>query len=411
MHLSLGKPRDMSRFGSRWQDHLLRLEQSWRTRVQPQDVVLLLGDISWASSYRRARPDLEWVGHLPGRKVLVRGNHDRWWRNIEEVRRSMLPPGCYALQGDCMELDGVLLCGAQGHIAPHDPYYRPDPPTNRYKRELATLAKALLQAKHQRRLGQPLAILMHYPPFTSNGQPTRFSELIEQHAPAHCLYGHLHQEYEWQVAVNQPRAGISYRLLAADFVGMIPQRLEFAEGAAMPVINRTPYQNLILTGTIGVGKTGAGRLAAELTPAAQFIDLETTLEQRAGYSAARVRELFGESRLRSLETELIREVSLHRSSILAVSGSTLVDENNRTRLAETGPILCLTAALGEILRRLHVKEGGHFHDPRHRQAFLGQIKRERRVLGLGLPVLDTTGLPLEQVAEQVTQFWRAQADT
>lgn len=225
LHLSFGKPRDFSIYGDLWVNHTERLAQNWRQQVGDDDVILLLGDLSWASTYARVKPDLAWIDRLPGRKVCIRGNHDRWWRNVQEVRKYMLPPNFTALQGDCVNIEGVLICGAQGHIAPQDPYYRPDPPANRYERELATLDAALTDAAAQRQAGQALIIMMHYPPFTSDGRATAFSEMIEQHAPAQCLYAHLHKAYEWQVAINQERNGIHYRLLAADFVNMTPQQV------------------------------------------------------------------------------------------------------------------------------------------------------------------------------------------
>jgi len=215
----------MSRFGEKWHDHVQRIEQDWRSKVTPDDVVLVLGDLSCASTYKVVQPDLAWLGNLPGRKVMVRGNHDRWWRDIAEVRRMMLPDSVYALQGDAINMEGIILCGAQGHVAPHDPYYRPDPPANRYERELNTLQSALQSAAAIRQPDQALIVMMHYPPFTSEGKPTIYSELIEQHAPALCLYGHLHKEHEWAVAVQGRHMGIEYRLLASDFVGMMLQHI------------------------------------------------------------------------------------------------------------------------------------------------------------------------------------------
>ena len=156
---------------------------------------------------------------------MIRGNHDLWWRDIHKVRRQILPKCFFAVQGDCIEIAGVLLCGAQGHIAPNDPYYVADPPKNRFERELKTLESALETAAAMRTPHQPLVIMLHYPPFTSDGQATAYSELIERYAPAQCLYGHLHRDDEWEQAVSGERNGITYRLMAADYLGMIPQRI------------------------------------------------------------------------------------------------------------------------------------------------------------------------------------------
>lgn len=223
--MSLSRPRDFSVYSPLWANHTERIADAWRERVQAQDIVLLLGDVSWASSVKRVLPDLHWVAGLPGRKVMIRGNHDRWWTKIDTVRTLLHPFGIQALQGDSITLEDVVICGAQGHIAPHDPYYEPDPPQNRYERELATLEAALAHAASQRRPDQALIVLMHYPPFTSDGQPTAYSELIEQHTPALCLYAHLHHEYEWRAAVQGTCRGVEYRLLSADFVDMMLQEI------------------------------------------------------------------------------------------------------------------------------------------------------------------------------------------
>lgn len=179
----------------------------------------------------------------------------------------------------------------------------------------------------------------------------------------------------------------------------------------MPVINRTPYRNLILTGTVGTGKTGVGLLIARQMEGCTFIDAETELEQREGQSPEKIRETFGMARLRSLENRLIQEVTLHRSTVIAVSGTTLLDPANLERLAETGPILCLTAALNEVLRRTYIKQGGRFHDPDARAALIGKLKRERQVLELNLQLLDTTRLKIEEVTQKAIDFWMMQADT
>lgn len=226
LHLSLSKPRDMSRFSDLWINHTERIAAHWRSVVAPEDVVLIVGDISWASSVNRVKADLNWMAQLPGHKIMIRGNHDKWWTSIEKVRALVGSFGMTAIQGDCTEVGGVLICGAQGHIAPHDPYYQPDPPKNRYERELGTLQSALTEAATLRQANQPLVVLMHYPPFTSDGQPTAYAAMIEAHAPALCLYGHLHKPQEWTVAIQGQHRGIDYRLLAADYVDMQLQAIQ-----------------------------------------------------------------------------------------------------------------------------------------------------------------------------------------
>lgn len=178
----------------------------------------------------------------------------------------------------------------------------------------------------------------------------------------------------------------------------------------MAVINRTPYRNLILTGTTGTGKTGVGQIVTRQMEGANFLDMEIELQQRHGYSADEIKERFGIARLRTLETQLVDEITLRRSTVLAVSGLTLREPQNLERLRETGPILCLTAELGEILRRLHVGYGGWFQETSNRSMLLGRIKREKKALELNLPILDTTGLTMEEVAGQARNFWLEHSD-
>ncbi len=222
-HLSFGRPNDMARFGERWVEHPERIAEAWQALVAPNDVVLLPGDVSWAKSYPKLILDLDWLSALPGRKVLLRGNHDHWWKNIEAVRKIVTPLGFYALEGDSITLDDVIICGAMGHIAPQDPYYVEDPKKDRYQRELLRLEAALQHGSERRVPGQAMILMMHYPPFTSQGQPTAFVDLISSYRPTLCLYGHLHRSEEWKVAVNGEYEGVHYRLMAADYVEMTPQ--------------------------------------------------------------------------------------------------------------------------------------------------------------------------------------------
>ena len=170
------------------------------------------------------------------------------------------------------------------------------------------------------------------------------------------------------------------------------------------LFDTAPYQNLILTGPMGVGKSAVGRAIAQQLKA-QFYDLENEILSREGQSAEEIRELFGEARLRTLEAETIRDLTFYRHAIIAVSGPALLDTVNRGRLAESGPILCLTCALNEILRRLHATRGAWFHNPANRGAMLSRLKRELGVTRLDLPQLDTSQLSTEGTTAAVIEFW------
>ena len=186
LHLEGGDDKPMSVFGPQWEGHFDKIRADWTSRVGPEDLVLIPGDISWAMQLEAAVPDLMRIAELPGRKVLLRGNHDYWWSGISRLR-AVLPEGMYAVQNDALSLDGVTVAGSRGWTLPGPGVTAED--ERIYQRELARLALSLDQAS---RLGGRLIVMAHYPPVGENGAPTEASGLITASGARYCVYGHLH---------------------------------------------------------------------------------------------------------------------------------------------------------------------------------------------------------------------------
>lgn len=174
------------------------------------------------------------------------------------------------------------------------------------------------------------------------------------------------------------------------------------------IFDSAPYQNLILTGSMGVGKTTIGRMVAQQLDT-EFIDLENIILEREGQSADDIRETFGEARLKALEADAIRDLTLRRNAVITISGPAVMDEVNRARLTDSGVVLCLTCALNEILRRIYVARGAWFHNPANRGVMLSRLKRELRIVTLDLPQLDTSQLSVDEAADAVREFWLTHA--
>lgn len=202
------KPMDI--FGPHWENHFGRISEDWKARVTGEDVVLLPGDLTWAMRLEDAMEDILLVGGLPGRKILLRGNHDYWWSAIGRVRR-LLPAGMYAIQNDCIELDGVLFAGSRGWTIPTAGNSDDE---RIYQRERLRLEMSLRGARAKSQTA-PLIALMHYPPLfeTLPG----FSDLLEKYAVDHCVYGHLHGNGACG-AFRGEKNGVKYHFASCDKV-------------------------------------------------------------------------------------------------------------------------------------------------------------------------------------------------
>jgi predicted phosphohydrolase len=239
--LSLATPdKSMELFGPAWADHPERMQLRWRERVTDQDLVLVPGDISWAMRLEQALPDLELLADLPGRKVLVRGNHDYWWGSVSKVRHA-LPAGMYAVHNDALSIDGVTVAGTRlwddleirfGSLELREPkgstatVYQPEDSerTERiFQRELGRLRLALERLDPGARLR---IAVVHYPPLGPQLEPTRASEILEAAAVDHCVFGHLHG---LAPMASKPlygeRNGIRYWLTSCDYLDFEPVQI------------------------------------------------------------------------------------------------------------------------------------------------------------------------------------------
>lgn len=202
------KPMDV--FGSHWHNHFERICEDWNDKVRPEDIVLLPGDLSWAMRLEEALEDISRIGELPGRKILLRGNHDYWWSSIGKVRRA-LPEGCFALQNDSLLLDGLLFAGSRGWTIPDDPSGESDD-ARIYRRERLRLELSLQNAR-AKAVGAPLIVMMHYPPRVEGA--LGFADILARFGAQDVVYGHLHGAGLAQ-AVHGEIDGIWYHQVSCD---------------------------------------------------------------------------------------------------------------------------------------------------------------------------------------------------
>jgi shikimate kinase len=165
-------------------------------------------------------------------------------------------------------------------------------------------------------------------------------------------------------------------------------------------------QNLILTGYTGPNQPAVGRQIAERLKM-PFVNIDMHIEERMGMTGDELRARFGESRLKIVEAEIMGEAVLRRSSVIRVSGRTLLQGDYYRALQENGHIICLIAKLNAVLQRLHLALGARFHNPHERALALGHLKSEWAVRSLeGIHELDITYKSAEETVETVVALWQ-----
>jgi uncharacterized protein len=207
----------MDVFGNHWTNHAERIFNSVRELVAGDDLLIVAGDISWATRLEDALPDLVDIGALPGRKLLLKGNHDFWWQSRAKIERAV-HASLSLLHCDAHVFEDVAIVGGRGWTIPGDEYFRPDD-AKIYARELERL-KLSFESLAGKRYERLLAAL-HFPPMNSRHDSSEVTELLESHGVEVCIYGHLHGDGITS-GFNGTRNGIRYRLVSADSVGFAP---------------------------------------------------------------------------------------------------------------------------------------------------------------------------------------------
>ncbi len=192
LHLSLNNPKPMDIFGPVWEGYIDKVFDDWKAKVGEEDIVLLAGDFSWAMNLQDTKKDFELLSHLPGKKVIVRGNHDYWWKSISAVR-DFLPNGIYAVQNDAIKFGNVIICGTRGWQVPErDSEITPEN-LKIFKREAIRLELTLQAGEKLKSSEEDRTICMiHYPPVNFKREDSEYSHLLEKYKVDDVVFGHLH---------------------------------------------------------------------------------------------------------------------------------------------------------------------------------------------------------------------------
>lgn len=215
LHLSVNNPKPMDIFGPVWEGYLDKIFADWKEKVSDEDLVLLCGDFSWAMALEDARADFEMLKDLPGKKIIIRGNHDYWWKSISAVRK-ILPSGFYAIQNDALKCGNFVICGTRGWSTPEKNCPLSAEDQKIYNREVLRLQLTLAAASKIKLDEDKLICMMHYPPLNFSKEENEMSELFKKFGVDAVVYGHLHGQRKMELKFEKD--DISYFLTSCDMV-------------------------------------------------------------------------------------------------------------------------------------------------------------------------------------------------
>ncbi len=223
LHLaqSIDKPMDV--FGGKWADYMDKISESWNKKVTEDDCIVIPGDISWATYLDEAVADFQFIENLPGKKIILKGNHDYWWTTKSKLDKFLEKNNFKTiefLQNNCFETEKLMICGTRGWKSPGDEDFGEED-NKIYERELQRLELSLKSAKSDK----DIVVAIHFPPFDSKWQPTGFIEIMEKYSVKICIYGHLHGD-SYKNAFQGKLNEIEFKLVSSDFLKFEPLKLD-----------------------------------------------------------------------------------------------------------------------------------------------------------------------------------------
>lgn len=216
-HLSFNKPKSMSIFRG-WDNYVERLEANWRRLVTDEDTVVIAGDVSWGMSLQQAADDFAFLHSLPGKKLLLKGNHDYWWTTRRQMDLFLEEKGFHTLRivhNDAVPVDGTMaVCGSRGWFFDAEE----DADKKVLLREAGRLRTSIQAAKAT---GLEPVVFLHYPPVYADQVCPEILEVLQQEGISRCFYGHVHSA-GIRLAVEGVHEGIDFRLISADGLQFCP---------------------------------------------------------------------------------------------------------------------------------------------------------------------------------------------
>ena len=219
LHLSLGKDKPMDVFGDKWKNHAKKIKDGF-SALGDEDVCVICGDLSWGMGMEETREDFLFINALPGRKIILKGNHDYWWSTAAKAKRFFAENGIDTIEilyNNCFDYGEYAICGTRGWF--YEEEKGGDHDKKIMRREIMRLEASLKAAGEK-----PKLVFLHYPPVYLKYSCPEILALLKEYQVRLCCYGHIHGK-GCAAAFNGWRDGTEFKLVSADFVNFTPVKL------------------------------------------------------------------------------------------------------------------------------------------------------------------------------------------
>ncbi len=221
LHLPLGIDKPMDIFGKAWENYVERLACNWKQVVGEDDTVVLPGDFSWATYLNEAKADFDFLNGLPGRKIILKGNHDYWWTTMNKMKKFVEEMGyenIYFLQNNSFEYKDISICGSRGWTTPCPQLFGEDKKI--YDREILRLDLSVKAAKYP----ENIICFTHFPPVLKDYQSNEMTEFLKKNNIKKCVFGHIHSGGIKNVFEGELN-GVEYTLVSCDYREFMPVKI------------------------------------------------------------------------------------------------------------------------------------------------------------------------------------------
>ena len=222
-HLSLLVPKPMDIFGNRWKGYTEKLASLWKNIVTENDTVVIAGDISWGMTLDESLDDLRFIDSLPGKKILIRGNHDYWWSTPSKIRAFFEKHGIdtiLILQNDSIICENTLVCGTRGWYS-DETSTKEDADFDKITARETLRLEMSLESGVGKEGYDEIIVFTHFPIVFGDFVSREMLDILHKYNVKRAFFGHIHGKYALPKSLTYE--GIEFSLVSADFLDFRPK--------------------------------------------------------------------------------------------------------------------------------------------------------------------------------------------